>query len=69
MVLDNKIKLINNNEFKSLKIMCDQNQLGRVFLNILKNSYESSVKKTKIILVEVIKKKSDIIINIEDNGS
>ena len=49
--------------------MCDQNQLGRVFLNILKNSYESSVKKTKIILVEVIKKKSDIIINIEDNGT
>ncbi|MFL2661766.1 MAG: sensor histidine kinase, partial [Alphaproteobacteria bacterium] len=67
-VLDNKTKIISINEHKSLKIMCDQNQLGRVFLNILKNSHESSMKKNKRIVVEVIKKKKDIIINIEDNG-
>ena len=67
-ILDDKNKILIINEHKNLKLMCDQNQLGRVFLNILKNSYESSSKKNKKIIVEVIKKKNDVIINIEDNG-
>ena len=68
-ILDSKIKIINENSFKDLKIKCDKNQIGRVFLNILKNSYESISKKNKQIKVEVVKMKNQVTINFEDNGS
>ena len=68
-ILDSKIKIINENSFKDLKIKCDKNQIGRVFLNILKNSYESISKKHKQIKVEVVKIKNQVTINFEDNGS
>ncbi len=67
-ILNNKIKLIYKNNYRELKISCDKNQLERVFLNILKNSYESSLKKKKIISIQVFKEKKHVIIVIEDNG-
>jgi len=67
-ILDNKIKFIYKNKFKELRINCDENQIGRVFLNILKNSYESSEKKNKVISVQVYIEKKLIVIIIEDNG-
>ena len=67
-ILDSKIKFKYKNTFKELKINCDQNQIGRVFLNILKNSYESSEKKNKLIAVRVYKEKKLVVIIIEDNG-
>ena len=39
-----------------------------MFLNILKNSYESSTKKNKIISVKITKEKKLVLITIEDNG-
>jgi len=68
-ILDNKIKFIYKNKFKELLMKCDENQIGRVFLNILKNSYESSEKKNKVISVQVYIEKKLIVINIEDNGT
>ncbi len=68
-VLNSNITIIYENKFRDLKISCDNNQLGRVFLNILKNAYESSVKKKKRILVSIEKERKYIIINIEDNGN
>ena len=68
-ILDSKIKFNYKNTFKELKINCDENQIGRVFLNILKNAYESSEKKNKVISVKINKEKKLVIINIEDNGS
>lgn len=67
-VLNSRIKIIYDNNFKEVRVNCDNNQLGRVFLNILKNSHESSSKKNKIISVEVLQEKKYITINIEDNG-
>ncbi len=67
-ILDNKINIIYKNEFKELKINCDKDQLGRVFLNILKNSYESLSKKKKIISLNVFKDRKYIVILFEDNG-
>ena len=52
-ILDSKIKFNYKNTFKELKINCDENQIGRVFINILKNAYESSEKKNKVISVQV----------------
>ena len=52
-----------------MRINCDENQIGRVFLNILKNSYESSEKKNKVISVQVYVEKKFIVIIIEDNGT
>ena len=67
-ILDSKIKFNYKNTFKELKINCDENQIGRVFLNILKNSYESSQKKNKVISVKINKEKKLVEIIIEDNG-
>ncbi len=67
-ILDNKIKIIYENEFKDLKINCDKDQLGRVFLNVLKNSYESLSEKNKIISLNVLKDKKYVVILIEDSG-
>ncbi len=68
-MLDQNIEFTNENNFKNLKINCDKNQLGRVFLNIFKNAFESSKTKKKIITVKVTKEKKNIIINVEDNGN
>ena len=54
---------------KELKIKCDENQIGRVFLNIFKNSYESIQKKKKIISVQVYVENKLLVIIIEDNGT
>ncbi len=68
-MLDKNIEFNFINHFKNLKINCDRNQLGRVFLNLFKNAFESSKKKNKIISVKLIKEQKNVIINIEDNGS
>ena len=67
-MLDEKIKIIYKNELKDVSINCDSNQLGRVFLNVLKNSFESSSKKNKIISIKIFKDGKYVSINIEDNG-
>ena len=67
-ILDSKIKFIYKNSCKELKINCDENQIGRVFLNILKNSYESLQKNNKVISVQIYKEKKFAVIVIEDNG-
>ena len=67
-ILDENIKIDYNNEIKDIKLKCDYNQLSRVFLNILKNSYESQTKSAKFISVKVSDGKGFIDIYIEDNG-
>ena len=42
---DTNFKLISNN--KQIEILCDYDQISRLFMNILKNSVESSAKKKK----------------------
>ncbi len=67
-ILDDNIKIIYKNELKDAYVNCDSNQLGRVFLNILKNSFESITKKDKIISIKILKENKYVTINIEDNG-
>ena len=67
-ILDENIKIEYKNEIKDIKLKCDYNQLCRVFLNILKNSYESQTKNAKFISVKVSDGKGFIDIYIEDNG-
>ena len=50
------------------KVLLVQRQLSKVFLNILKNSYESLNKNAKFISVKVSDGKGFIDIYIEDNG-
>ena len=47
-VLDEKIKIIYNNELKDVSINCDSNQLGRVFLMCLKILSNPLQKKIKL---------------------
>ena len=42
---DTNFKLISNK--KQIEILCDYDQISRLFMNILKNSVESSKKKKK----------------------
>ncbi|MDC2966056.1 ATP-binding protein [Alphaproteobacteria bacterium] len=63
---DVNFKLISNN--KQIEILCDYDQISRLFMNILKNSVESSTKKKKEVLVSLNKKGKFVIIDIEDNG-
>ena len=63
---DTNFKLISNN--KQIEILCDYDQISRLFMNILKNSVESSNKKKKEVLVSLNKKGKFVIIDIEDNG-
>ena len=67
-ILDDKIKIIYKNKSKDVRIKCDGNQLGRVFLNIIKNSYESSSIKNKIISINIFNENKYVTINVEDNG-
>ncbi len=67
-ILDENIIIEYNNDVRDIKLKCDYNQLSRVFLNILKNSYESQTKNKKFISVKVTDCTDFIDINIEDNG-
>jgi two-component system, NtrC family, nitrogen regulation sensor histidine kinase NtrY len=69
-----KINFIKNNEH--IMLTCDSEQIGRVFLNLIKNSIESiqeKFKKTpdfaKKIDIELIEKNDYIAFNITDNGT
>ena len=48
--------------------MCDHDQFSRLFMNIIKNSIESSKKKKKVVSINLVKKSKFITIDIEDNG-
>ena len=54
---------------KNLFIDCDFDQISRLFLNILKNSVESSNKKKKEISINILKEKEFVQIDVDDNGS
>jgi len=69
-----KINFIKNNDH--IMLTCDSEQIGRVFLNLIKNSIESiqeKFKKTpdfaKKIDIELIEKNDYIAFNITDNGT
>ena len=66
------LKLININ---NLNIICDYEQISRVFFNLIKNSIESIHEKAlkiktfdKIIDIEINRRKDYILIEIIDNG-
>ena len=66
----------NLNNQKSLFCMFDNEQISRVFFNLIKNSIESikekSIKSTnfdKIINIEIIERKDYININLSDTGT
>ncbi len=70
---DIKINFITPN--KQILVNCDNEQINRVFLNLIKNSIESIKEKisknpdfTKKIDIEIMIKNDYIIINITDNG-
>ncbi len=63
---DVNFKFISNK--KQIEILCDYDQISRLFMNILKNSVESSKKKNKQVLVSLNKKGKFVIIDVEDNG-
>tara|TARA_B100000989_G_scaffold94571_1_gene68714 strand:+ start:3575 stop:5602 length:2028 start_codon:yes stop_codon:yes gene_type:complete len=53
---------------ENISVNCDYQQLSRVFLNLMKNSFESIKKKEKIISIFATHKDNNIVIDIEDNG-
>ena len=68
-----EIKLIKNNDITLFN--CDKEQIGRVFLNLIKNSIESIQQKSEIntnfkkkILIEILANNDNIKIIITDNG-
>ncbi|MDC0142483.1 ATP-binding protein [Candidatus Pelagibacter sp.] len=72
---DIKLNFNLNNE-KSLIILCDNEQISRVFFNLIKNSIESIEEKSiksgnfdKIINIEIKKGNDYITINLTDNGT
>ncbi len=67
-IIDENIEVKYKNKLKDIKLNCDYNQLSRVFLNILKNSYESHSKTHKLISVKVKEDNNAVYILIEDNG-
>ena len=73
--IDSSININLNNEEKNFTIICDYEQMNRVFLNLIKNSIESiqerSLKNTDFVkkIDIVITKKNDYIeTSIIDNG-
>ena len=73
--IDKKIKINFNLSKSKLLINCDNEQMNRVFLNLIKNSIESLQEKSlknpdfaKIIDIEIINNNDYIHINITDNG-
>ena len=73
--LDKSIKIILKYDKKEILLNCDREQIGRVFLNILKNSIESIQQKAEIkpdfekkILIEISTIKDHIKVVFIDNG-
>ena len=62
-----KFNLFSNE--KDIYIHCDFDQINRLFMNILKNSVESTSKKKKEISVNLLKEKNYVLIDVDDNGS
>ena len=62
-----KFNLFSNE--KDIYIHCDFDQISRLFMNILKNSVESTSKKKKEISVNLLKEKNYVLIDVDDNGS
>lgn len=62
---DCKIELICN---KQINYYGDYLKLKQVFLNIIKNSYESKSNRKLVIVIEVLKDNNYYTINIVDNG-
>ena len=62
-----KFNLFSNE--KDIYIHCDFDQVSRLFMNILKNSVESSSKKKKEISVNLSKEENYVLIDVDDNGS
>ena len=73
--LDNSIDIIFNKSSDEILIVCDKEQISRVFLNLIKNSIESINQKAqnnnnfnKKITIELTQDDSLINVNMEDNG-
>jgi len=64
-VYNSKIILISD---KYIDYYGDYSKLKQVFLNIIKNSYESKSNKKLVIVIEVLKDNYFYTINIVDNG-
>jgi len=58
---------VNVSEYENFKIRADREKLFRVFFNLLNNSIEALGEKGAIN-INVIKKKDEFIVDIEDNG-
>ena len=66
-IANESVKFLFTSKIKNLEIMCDYNQISRLFMNILKNSVES-LKKVKEIKVNLFQKGKFVIIEVEDSG-
>ena len=73
--IDKSIKISLKNNSSEIFLLCDKEQLNRVFFNLIKNSIESIQQKAenndnfdKKIIVEISKQNNHITINILDNG-
>ena len=73
--IDKSINITLENKTSEIFLLCDKEQLNRVFFNLIKNSIESIQQKSeknksfnKKILVEISKQNNHIRINILDNG-
>jgi len=73
--IDKSIKISLKNNVSEIFLLCDKEQLNRVFFNLIKNSIESIQQRAenndnfdKKILVEISKQNNHITINILDNG-
>ena len=74
--IDNSISINFNYDKENLLVICDAEQISRVFFNLIQNSIESIQEKskksgvfTKIINIEIGSKNDYISINITDNGT
>ena len=74
--VDKSISIKLNYNKEDLLIKCDNEQISRVFFNLIKNSIESIQEKSKkngdfakIIDIEIIDKNDYITLNITDNGT
>ena len=73
--IDKSIKISLKNHNSEIFLLCDKEQINRVFFNLIKNSIESIQQKAenrhnfdKKILVEISKQNNHITISILDNG-
>ncbi len=73
--LDNSIEITFKKDFEKINLESDKEQIGRVFLNLIKNSIESINQKAqnnnnfrKKITIELTEDNSHIKVTLEDNG-